>query len=491
MENKSKLYEGKNNIFDYIIIGNSAAGLSAASSIRTIDKNGSIVVLTNENYLNYSKPLITYYLAGRIKLKDIYFKNEDFYKENNILLKKDTNILKIDYANKQVITDKNTGFAYRKLLLANGGIPIIPKIRVSESSDSPSINSERFKEHAENNADVNKNKSIPGSLDNSNFKNFTGIFTFTCLKDAEKVKDYITKNNITEAAVLGGGLIGLKSAEALLELGIKVKIIELSDRILSASFDKQASSIIENELENKGNRIYTQNTINQIFVKNGSLESFQLKSGEIIKSRLLIVAVGVIPDLSIAENSNNNIKKNEPGYLKLNRGILVDEHMQTSIKDVFAAGDVAESFNFVTGDKSNIAIWPLAVRQGDIAGANMAGGNKIYDGGYFMNSVEILNIPTISIGITNAPDDMEGNIEIMKDYKPEKRYYRKIVIHNNKIIGIILVENIDRAGIYNGLIRNKIDISNIKDNLVKEDFGIIQLPSDYKKHLVVGDGIEV
>jgi len=466
MENKFKSGKTENNIFDYVIIGNSAAGLSAVSSIRMADKKGSILVLTHEESLNYSKPLITYYLAGKIKSDDMYFKDKDFYEENKVLLKSGMNILKIDYENKAVITDTNAGFIYGKLLLANGGIPIIPKIEISDSNRSSA-------------SPKNEIKDIPG------------IFTFTNLQDARKIKDYIAGNDVKEVLILGGGLIGLKSAEAFLDLGIKVRIIELSDRILSASFDKQASAIIEDELEKKGSRIYTQNTINKIFVKNGRFDGIELKSGEKINSSLLIMAIGVIPDLSIIKNSDSSTGKDESGHIKSNRGILVDEHMQTSIKDIYAAGDVTESFNSVTGNKASIAIWPLAVRQGDIAGANMAGGNKVYDGGYFMNSVEILHIPTISIGVTNVSGDMEEGIEIIKEYKPEKKYYKKIVIHDNKIIGIILLGNIDRAGIYNGLIRNKVDVSNIKDNLIKEDFGIIQLPSDYKKHLVVGDGIEV
>ena len=260
----------------------------------------------------------------------------------------------------------------------------------------------------------------------------------------------------------------------------------MSDRILSATFDKQASLIIEKELESKGSKIYTGNTISKIIIKNGVLNETELKNGEKIASRLLIIAVGVIPDLSIVKNSRMEKEK-----ISHNKGIFTDEHMETGIKDVFAAGDVVESFDFITGNKSNFAIWPLAVRQGEVAGLNMAGLNKTYGGSYFMNSIEILKIPSISMGITNPSEDMQGNIEIIKDFKPERKTYKKIVMLDGKIIGLILEGNIDRAGIYGGLIKNKVDVSGIRENLVKEDFGIIQLPSDYKKHLVIGEGIEV
>ena len=181
----------------------------------------------------------------------------------------------------------------------------------------------------------------------------------------------------------------------------------------------------------------------------------------------------------------------EKEKISYDKGIVTDERMETGIKDVYAAGDVVETFDFITGNKANFAIWPLAVRQGEIAGSNMAGLNKAYGGSYFMNSIEVLKIPSISMGITNPPEDMQGNIEIIKDFKPEKKIYKKIVILDGKIIGMILEGNIDRAGIYGGLIKNKVDVFEIRENLVKEDFGIIQLPNDYKKHLVIGDGIEV
>ena len=108
-----------------------------------------------------------------------------------------------------------------------------------------------------------------------------------------------------------------------------------------------------------------------------------------------------------------------------------------------------------------------------------------------MNSVEILGVPSISMGLTNLSMQDDNTVEIKKEFKPDENLYKKIVIKDNRIIGIIMVGNIERAGIYAGLIRNKINLSGVKQNIFKENFGIIHLPSDYKKHLVVGEGIEV
>src|SRR5450830_597358 len=135
MENAVDKVQKNIETSDYIIIGNSAAGLSAVSSIRSVDREGSVIILTNEPFKNYSKPLITYYLAGKVQLEDIYFKSDEFYCENNVLLKMEVNIIKIDFELKQVISDKGLCFKYKKLLIANGGTPIIPKIKVSDNND--------------------------------------------------------------------------------------------------------------------------------------------------------------------------------------------------------------------------------------------------------------------------------------------------------------------------------------------------------------------
>jgi len=108
-----------------------------------------------------------------------------------------------------------------------------------------------------------------------------------------------------------------------------------------------------------------------------------------------------------------------------------------------------------------------------------------------MNSIEIFGIASVAIGMTNPPDELQEDLEILKDYNLDKNFYKKVVLLKDKVIGVILVGNIDRAGIYNGLIKNKVDVTDIKENLIKENFGVIQLPSEYKKHLVVGEGIEV
>jgi len=450
-----------NKLIDYVIIGNSAAGLAAAESIRELDKTGKITVLSEEEHLNYSKPMITYFLTGSVDLKRISFKDREFYRVNNIDIRINTRVKSVDTDKMSLTVEDGGRIGFSKLLIASGGKPIIPRIRASGAGSGE---------------DVSFN-----AVDSMNYKKIGGIFTLATLRDAIRIKDYLKKNSVKRISILGGGLIGLKAAEAFLDMGIDINIIELADRVLSATFDRQASGIIEEKVKSRGSKIYKNNTIEEVYITKGNISGYRLNDDRKMECRLLVIAVGVIPNTGFIYG----------GKVKMNRGILVDDRMQTSVKNIYAAGDVAEGLDMLLKENKNIAIWPLAVMQGAVAGNNMAGGNKKYSGGFFMNSVEILQIPSISMGLTVIEDKRGKDIEVLKDFNPDKHIYKKIVIRNNRIIGVILVGNIERAGIYAGLIRNEIDISSVRENISRENFGIIHLPADYKKHLVVGEGIEV
>jgi len=451
--------EKNKNIFktDYLIIGNSAAGLSTAESIRKNDKNSSISVLTREKYFNYSKPLITYYLAGKLGPDNLYFKKKDFYIDNKIDLKTSEKAVSVNSSENTVLTESGNEYFFNKLLIASGGRPVIPGIKVSD-----------------------ENGMVSG-LDEA-MHSVKGLFTLTSLDDAISIRKYINEYAVKTASILGGGLIGLKAAEAFLELGLTINIIELAGNLLSASFDMAASEIISDSIKKSGSGIYCGQTIDEIYTKNGCLSGFKLGDGRKILSNLLVVAVGVLPDEGLIKDSG----------IKTDKGIITDNRMRTSSGNIYAAGDVVKSHDILTGVNRNMAIWPIAVQQGAAAGQNMSGRDTIYNGGFLMNSVEILGVPVISLGLSSVDDS--SKIEDLKIYKVhdyDKKIYRKIVVRENRIIGAILIGAIERAGIYCGLINNRVDVSEIGDSIAREDFGLIQLPADYRKHLVIGEGIEV
>lgn len=433
----------------YVIAGNSAAAIGAVEAIRSRDKTGSVTVISDEPYFVYSRPLISYFLAGKVDEDMMFYRKKNFYEENSVGTKLGQMAIKVDTGKRIVELENKEVVSFDKLLIATGGVPIIPEV---EGKDLP------------------------------------GVFTFTKWDEVRKIKEFIERNSVKRAIVIGGGLIGLKATEALIELGIKVTIVELADRILSVTFDKRASQIVEDNLRERGIEIIFNNTVVQIEAEDSfnkdSLQKERKVSGVALRDRrklasdLVIFAIGVRPNVTLVKDTP----------VKINRGILVNEHMQTCVDNVYAAGDVVETFDLVMGITRPIPIWPNAYRQGNIAGCNMAGDLKEYQGGLAMNSVEICGISTISVGQTD-PD--EENYQILHQYNRERREYKKIVLKEDLIVGAIFIGSIERAGIITTLIKERTKVRNFKDYLMREDFGLIYLPSDYRKHMVSGMGIEV
>jgi len=162
--------------------------------------------------------------------------------------------------------------------------------------------------------------------------------------------------------------------------------------------------------------------------------------------------------------------------------------MRTSAPDVYAAGDVAEAYDLVVDKNRTVAIWPNAYRQGAIAGAHMAGVQRTDQGGIAMNTVEVCGVPAMSIGNANVEDD--GH-EVLAELDERRGVYKRLVLEGNRLVGAILVGNVSRAGIYTGLIRNKLDVSAYRKSLMSERMSLLSLPAHYRKHIVTGAGIEV
>ncbi|MCM8763752.1 MAG: FAD-dependent oxidoreductase [Candidatus Omnitrophica bacterium] len=190
-----------------------------------------------------------------------------------------------------------------------------------------------------------------------------------------------------------------------------------------------------------------------------------------------MIAAGVRPETSIVKDSP----------VKYNRGILVNQFMETNVSDIYAAGDVVESKNLLTGENCLLAIWPAAAKQGQIAGINMAGGLSVYEGFFSMNAVEIAELPVISFGIASVENSSNFEVLTMK----QAGVYKKIVLLDNRIVGCIFLGRIERSGIYLGLMKYRIDVSDFKHCILDDNFGLLMLPENYRKHMVVGDGIEV
>jgi NAD(P)H-nitrite reductase large subunit len=345
---------------------------------------------------------------------------------------------KVDPDQRQVLLADGRSIGFDKLLIATGGAPIRPP--------------------------------IPG-LDGQ------GVFTFTSWDDEQAIDEYLQKHTIRQAVVLGGGLIGLKTVEALVDRSVPVTIVELADRLLAVTFDHAAAKLAEKALAEQNVSIRTNTTIKEVLRNKGVLRGVTLSDGQLLDCDLLIVAIGVRPDLSLVAGT----------AIQTDRGIVVDPSQATSVEGIYAAGDVAQVADAMGGGSRPIPILPAASRQGRIAGTNMAGGEARYEGGVPMNAVDVVGLPTISVGQTvEQPGD-----EVLSRLDEDARVYRKIVLRGGRVIGAIFIGQIERAGIFTGLIRSKLDVSAFKHLLLSDEFGLLSLPADYRSHMVRGAGIEV
>ncbi|MDD5686449.1 MAG: FAD-dependent oxidoreductase [Elusimicrobia bacterium] len=400
-----------------VIIGSSVAAISAIESIRDNNKELSITVITKEKNISYSKPLISHL---NITPNQFYYRDKNFYKKNNVSLIFDEAVLL--KKNSVVLKSKRT-VKYSKLILAIGGKPIIPDI-----------------------------KGINGK----------NVFTLTNFEDANKIRKFA--KNKKNAVIIGCGMIGIKAAEFLKGLGFNITIVELMNRPFASVLDEKSGKMVADEIR-KNAKLILNNSI--VEIKNNECI---LKSGEKISAELVICAIGVVPNIDIAKKSG----------IKTNRGIVVDSFMMTSKENIYAVGDCVEAADILKGENRVLPIWPIAYRQGSVAGNNISGVKTKYEGGFVMNSVDIFGLPIITIGMSN---ENIGEEITAVDEKTKK--YKKIIINDNKIVGAIFVGEISRAGIVTGLIRDSVDVSNFKDDLLKENFGYIYVPKEFRSKEVV------
>jgi len=416
----------------YLIIGNGAAGIAAAEKIRKLDGQGEITILTSEKYPVYSKCLLADFLSGDIPMERMFIRDEDFYEKKNLQICYNRKVTNIDFDLKQVyagyVGSESPAvwvYNYDKLLIATGSSHILPPIK---------------------------------GLDASN------TYFLSSLDEARKIAE--DAKNARRIIIIGGGFVGLEAAFNLYKTGKEVTIVERLPRILMGLLDERASRIISNFVEQEGIRLIVNSSVSMVLTNFSSLltgnssKSVILDDGRRLKADMIISAAGTKPNLDFIKDPR----------MKINRGIVADKYMQTSIKDVYAAGDIVESIDAVTGRMSLSPIWPNAVIQGETAGSSMAGKERPLDSQISMqNASEFREIPMISMGITNPPEG--GDCEEYIDYRPIENIYRKLVIKDNIIIGMIFLGDIRNSGVIGALIKNKTNIRRLKSNLLNSNFG--------------------
>jgi NAD(P)H-nitrite reductase large subunit len=419
----------------YVIIGGSAGGIGAVEAIREVDPVGTLTVISEEKVPQYSRPMISEYVSREATLDTMKYRGDQFWKRNKVQTLTGRTATKIDFKKKQVTLDGEDKIDYEKLLIATGGKPFVPRMEGGDKS---------------------------------------GVFTFTELSSAEKIEAKLGQSK--SAVVIGGGLIGISASEALVKRGIKVTLVELKESILNLILDKTASEIAEKVLTEAGVTVITGQTVQRILGKTdneNTVGGVVMTDGKEIPCDLVVVAIGVIP--------RTELVKETP--MKVNRGIVVDRSMRTSIPDVYACGDVAEAHDFLIDGNRLLPLWPLAHMGGRVAGYNMAGKKAEYEGGTVMSSLKYFDLPVIAVGDVNPEDT--SDYEVLVELKPEKPVYKKILLEDNKIVGFIFLGDLEKAGILFRLLKNHVDVSEIKEALLSEDFGIVTLPEQLRQEMFV------
>ena len=415
----------------YVIVGGSAGAVGAIEAIRDLDPVGTILVISAEAQLAYSRPMIGEYLCDENTLDKIMYRADEFWSNNSVQTLIGKKVVYIDVSGKYIKIDDGEKIDFEKLLIATGSKPVTPKIEGIEKK---------------------------------------GVFTFNTLKDVECVKARMTTNK--NIVIVGGGLIGVCVADALAKLGVETTIIELRETILGLLLDTAASNIVQTAMQKKGVNIITGHALQRILGKDedeNEAAAVVLDNGKVIPCGIVVMAIGVRPCTDLAIGTE----------IKTNIGIVVNKFMQTSIPYIYACGDVAEAYDFILEDNRVLPQWPTAYLSGRVSGYNMAGKKTQYDGGTIMSALKYFDVPIIIVGTIN-PKDRIG-YEILLAYQASSNSYKKIIIKNGKIVGFILVHDIEKAGILFYLMRKEVNIDEFKGKILSEEFSIASLPENLKK----------
>lgn len=371
-----------------LIIGASAAGVAAAREIRAVDQAVPVNIITEERHLPYYRPSLTEYIGdSKIEARSNFFLNpEAWYREKNVGLKLGTKVVQIDPAGKTVKTASGEQFSFGKLIFANGSTPFVP-----------------FKDAA--------GKS--------------NVFSIRTLDDARAVNELSGK--VKTAVVIGGGLLGLEAAYSLIGKGVKVTVIEGSDRILPRQLDPESSLIVQDIVTGAGVSLVLGRPIESIQGA-GSATGVKLVDGEIIPAEMVIISIGVRPNSEIAKSCG----------ITVNRALVVNERMETSIPGIYACGDVAE-FN-----GKCVSLWMAAMKQGKVAGSNAAGKPA-----QFLDEVYPVILNSFGTRIYSAgdicQDKKEGECRVHATSDIVKNHHKRLFFINDRLAGFILIGDISDA----------------------------------------------
>lgn len=368
----------------YVIIGNGISGYYAADSIRRRNSEAEINIISSEKILTYYRPQLSDYLSQDIADKRFFVSPEDWYDKNNIKVTLGVKASAINKDKKTVTLDNGTELSYDKLILSTGASNFLPTIKGFEKK---------------------------------------GVYVLRDIEDAKKLKEKI--KNVKNAVVVGGGLLGLEAAWEMKNAGLNVSVIELVPRLLSLQLDEEASSLFEQTVAEAGITAYVSEGAEEVLGEE-IVTGIKLKSGKVIDADLILFSVGIRPNTALAKEAG----------IEVNRGILVNEKMETNIKDIYACGDNAELKGRIYGN------WPAATEMGKVAGANAAGEEAVFQDFVSSTSFNAINTHLFTAGDIYPKG---GNAETLSSSNVEKKIYKKLFFKDKKLVGAILLNDTKKS----------------------------------------------
>ncbi len=391
----------------YVIIGASAAGISGAKTLRELDKDAEIILVSKDTYV-YSRCILHHYISGHRTVEKLDFTEENFFENNNIKWFKGLEVIAVDSKEHTIKLSNDETLSYDKLLICSGASSFIPPVE--------------------------------------NLREANNVVGLRNLDDAEKIKE-LTKT-IKSAVVLGAGLVGIDAVSGLLDQGIDISLVEMGNKVLPLQLDDYTSDVYKEKFKEHGVNLKLGVMAQKLIVdENNNPKALVLNTGEEVPCELVVVATGVRSNVSFLKDSGVETDR---------FGLIINEKGETNTRDIYGAGDV-------TGRNP---IWPTAVKEGIIAANNMVG-NELFMEDFFAskNTMNFVGVPTMSLGAVNPAG--EGYIiEVEKDGDN----YKKIIHKDGKIYGAIIQGDLSYAGVLTQLIKEKIDVSKVKKPLFKIDY---------------------
>ncbi|MGB9776527.1 MAG: NAD(P)/FAD-dependent oxidoreductase [Anaerolineae bacterium] len=392
----------------YVIIGNGVAGVTAAQSIARAQPGADLHIYAAEPYPYYRRPQLPDYIAGIVAEADIFYRPPEWYEQQGIRVHLSAPVAELDPQAHRLRLADGTEVPYDRLLLATGGRAWIPPI---EGAGRP------------------------------------GVFTLRTLDDARAIRQFA--QSARRGVVIGGGLLGLETARALRALGLEVTVLEFAPYLMPRQLDREGAAVLETLLQQMNIRTVT-GAATEAVLGDGAVRAVHLKDGREFPADLVVCSTGIRSEVTLARQAG----------LAVNRGVVVDEYLQTSVPDVYAAGDVAEAGGIVYG------IVPAAIEQARAAAANLvAPGSAIYPGTLPATTLKVVGAELTSLGECVAEGD---DLILLRRADPQNGRYRKLALRDGRIVGAILLNERAHTSPIRQLMERGTDVSAYADLLMEE-----------------------